>query len=288
MLSRYNIVRTSRSVLIASVIIFILTIFLFPTIWIILTSIRPMEEINAVPPVWIPQKLTLEHYVHAIFGYSGFTHFSFFPRYLFNSFVSASISTAIALIAGSLSGYCLSRFNFRGKNVIFLLILLTRAIPGIALSLPLYILFMRLGLLDTLYSLIITYSVLNLPFVTWMMEGFFREVPREVDEAAFIDGCSKWSAFWRISLPLTKSGIIASATLIFMLAYNEFPVAFVITASARSRTVSVGLYEFMHEFYIDWGGMSAAGTITLIPIVILTLIIQKYIMRGLTFGAVKG
>lgn len=264
-----------------------LVIFLFPSVWMILTAIRAPAEINAVPPIWLPRNLTMEHFQHAIFGYSGLMKLSLFPRYLRNSLIIASASTFIAVLFGSLSAYSISRFNFKGKDLIFLGILLTRTIPGIALSLPLYLLFMKFNLVDTLQGLIIAYTALNTPFVTWMMEGAFREVPKEIDEAAFVDGSSKWQTFWRIALPLARPGLIASAILIFILSYNEFPIAFVIAASARSRTAPVGLYEFMHEFYIDWGGMCAAGTIMILPIIIFTFIIQKHIVRGLTFGALK-
>jgi multiple sugar transport system permease protein len=208
--------------------------------------------------------------------------------YLFNSAVAALTSTFVSIILGTIAGYSFSRFNFRGKDSVFLGLLLTRCIPGIALSLPLLILFGPLGLVDTLPGLVIVYSSINTPFITWMMEGFFMEVPRELDEAAYIDGCSKLRAFTTVDLPLARTGIISSAALAFLLAWVEYPISFVLTSSMRSRTTPPGIFTFMTQFHIDWGGLSAAATILTIPAIIFIALTQKYIVRGLTFGAVRG
>ena len=178
----------------------ILFIFFIPALWIILTSIRNRNEIDAFPPVWVPTGFTLDSYKilfgmptpEGAFGLGGAMPVA---KYATNSIVIALTSTFFALAIGTMAGYVFSRFKFRGKNGIYLGMMLARAIPGIALSLPLFIVFARGGLTDTITGMIIIYSTLNIPFTIWLMDGFFRAIPRELDEAARIDGCSLWQAF---------------------------------------------------------------------------------------------
>ncbi|MEM4312155.1 MAG: carbohydrate ABC transporter permease [Nitrososphaerales archaeon] len=269
----------------------ILTIFLLfftiPTIWIILTSIRDPNEINIIPIIWFPKNVTNINYIHAIFGYTGAAE-SRFLYYMFNSFLAASISTALALSIGTIAGYSFSRFRFNAKDKLFFILILVRAIPGISLSLPLLIFYNYLGLSDTIVGLALVYTALNTPFVTWMMSGFFDEIPKEIDEASYIDGCNTINAFTKVILPLTSHGLVATSIFIFLLSWNEFPIAFVLTTTLSSRTAPVGIFEFMSQFYIDWGGMAAASTLLMLPAFIFTYWVQKYIIRGLTFGAIKG
>lgn len=287
-LERRKLSRILRNSLLYITIIIVLVTFLVPPIWVALTSIRSGSEINTVPPVWIPKNLTAVNYVNAIWGYSGQSGKVPLARYVLNSAVASLTSTVMALIVGALAGYSFSRFKFRRRDTLYFSILLARAIPGIALSLPLLILFARVGLHDTLQGLIVAYSALNIPFVTWMMEGFFREIPIELDEAAYVDGCSRFGTFLRIAIPLAKPGLAASAIFSFLLSWNEFPIAFILTYSLASRTAPVGLFDFLQEFFIDWSGLCAAATVLLIPTLIFTFAIRKQIVRGITFGAVKG
>lgn len=278
-----TLLHQSLTILILSILF---VIFIFPSFWMFTTSLKPNGDITSAKPVWIPTQLTWENYEHVVYGYPGTE--ALFQKYLFNSGVAALTSTLVSVILGTIAGYSFSRFKFRGKDSIFLGLILTRCVPGIALSLPLLILFGSLGLADTLLGLIIVYSCLDTPFVTWMMEGFFAEVPRELDEAAYIDGCSMLGTFMRVDLPLAMAGIMSSAALAFLLAWVEYPISFVLTSSIRSRTVPPGIFTFMTEFHIDWGGLSAAATIITIPALIFIVITQRYVLRGLTFGAVKG
>jgi len=264
-----------------------LLFFTIPIVWIILTSIRDPNEINIVPIIWFPKKITSINYIHAIFGYTASAE-SRFLLYMFNSFLAASISTILSLAIGTMAGYSFSRFMFKGKDRLYLILILVRAIPGIALSLPLLIFYSYLNLSDTIIGLALVYTALNVPFVTWMMSGFFDEIPKEIDEAAYVDGCNKVTAFTKVSLPLASHGLIATAIFIFLLSWNEFPIAFILTTTLASRTAPVGIFEFMSQFYIDWGGMSAAATLLMLPAFLFTYWIQKYIIRGITFGAIKG
>jgi multiple sugar transport system permease protein len=212
----------------------VLVAFFIPALWIILTSIRIRSEINAHPPVWIPSGFSFDSYKilfgmptpEGAFGLGGSIPVADYAR---NSIVIALVSTFFALIFGTLAGYAFSRFRFKGKNGIFLGMMLARAIPGIALSLPLFIMYARTGLSDTVPGMIITYVALNIPFTAWLMDGFFRAIPKELDEAARIDGCSAWTAFLRIDLPLALPGAAASGIFAFLTSWNEFALANVIT-----------------------------------------------------------
>jgi len=266
----------------------ILIVVLFPIYWIFLTSIKSEREIVAYPPIFFPRSFTIEHYIHVIYGYSGLTRFSLFPSYFMNSIIVASVSTVLSVFLALFAAFAFSRFRFRGRDLLFLSIIMLRATPGIALSIPLYIFYRTLGLDDTLLGLTIAYTALNTPFATWLLAGYIDEIPRILDEAAEIDGASWWSVLWKILVPLSRPGILTTALLIFVFSWNEFPIAFIVTSSVASRTATVGIYTFMQEFFIDWGGMSAAATFMYLPPILLAFIAQKALVRGLTFGAVKG
>ena len=271
----------------------LLFIFFVPVFWIILTSVRIRSEVNAFPPVWIPTKFSLDSYKillgmptpQGAFGMGSSIPVADYAR---NSIVIALMSTAFALTCGTLAGYAFARFRFRGKNGIFLGLMLARAIPGIALSLPLFIVYARVGLSDTLQGMILTYAALNVPFTVWLMEGFFRAIPKELDESARIDGCSTWGAFIRVDLPLALPGAAAAGIFAFLTAWNEFALASIITRTPASRTFPPALFEFTGQFVSDWRGMTALSVLMLIPAVIFVALIQRQLMEGLTSGATKG
>lgn len=258
-----------------------------PAVWIVLTSVRNPIEINATPPVWLPRELTLEGF-KPMFGQATTATGSVpFHLYFRNSTIVAIGSTLVSLTLGTLAGYAFSRFRFRGRNALFLGIMLSRAVPGIALSLPLFLLFARLGLADRLWGLGLVYVAVNIPFIIWLMDGFFREIPRELSEAAFIDGCSNWQAFIRIALPLALPGLAASAIFAFLASWNEFQLAVVLTRTIASKTAPVGLFDFTGQFTIDWRGMAALSVLMMIPAVVFVLAVQRNLVQGLTLGAVK-
>jgi multiple sugar transport system permease protein len=271
----------------------ILLIFFIPALWIILTSIRIRSEIDVHPPVWIPTQLSLDSYKilfgmptpEGAFGLGGEIPVTDYAR---NSIVIALTSTLLALTFGTLAGYVFSRFSFKGKNGIFLGMMLARAVPGIALSLPLFILFARVGLSDRVPAMIITYVAMNIPFTAWLMDGFFRAIPQELDEAARIDGCSRWGAFLRVDLPLALPGAAAAGIFAFLTAWNEFALANVITRTPASRTFPPALFEFTGQFVSDWRGMTAMSVLMLIPAIIFVAMVQRQLMEGLTSGATKG
>ena len=257
-----------------------------PGAWIVLSSMRPTVEIMAKPPVWIPQKLSFEAYtaMFGVVGQGGIPVWDYFR----NSLIISITSTVIAIAIGMAGGYAFARFRFRGKSALFLGLMLTRTVPGIALSLPLFIIFARLGIIDTHLALIVTYVALNVPFTIWLIDGFFRQVPRDLAEAAQIDGCTRWQAFWQVEFPLAGPGIASSAIFAFMTSWNEFALASQLTRSVNSKTLPVGLLDYTSEFTIDWRGMCALAVVMILPAFLLTFVIQKRLVSGLTFGAVKG
>ncbi len=265
----------------------ILLVYIIPAGWITLTSLRPTKDILSKPPVWVPSDLSLKTY-RMIFSRESHGEMSVpVKEYFVNSIIISFSSTILALAIGMLAGYSFSRFQFKGKNTIFLLIMLSRAIPGIALSLPLLMVYSRTALIDTKIGMIIAYIALNVPFTIWLTDGFFREIPKELDESASIDGCSPWMAFWRIDFPLAGPGIAAAGIFAFLLSWNEFAIANVLTKSLNSKTMPVGLFDFVNEFVMDWRGMCTMAVIMLVPAIALTIAIQKNLVRGLTFGALK-
>ncbi|MFS8049095.1 carbohydrate ABC transporter permease [Rhizobium sp. BR 314] len=261
-------------------------IICLPGLWIIVSSLRPTVEIMAKPPIWIPQELSLEAYrsMFSGVGQGGIPVWDYFR----NSLIISITSTAIALIIGMSGGYAFARFRFRGKSTVFLGLMLTRSVPGVALSLPLFMVYARLGIIDTHFGLILTYVALNVPFTIWLIDGFFRQVPKDLAEAAQIDGCTRWQAFWQVEFPLAGPGIASAGIFAFLTCWNEYALASQLTRSVDSKTLPVGLLDYTSEFTIDWRGMCALAVVMIVPALALTFIIQKHLVSGLTFGAVKG
>ncbi|PSJ57045.1 carbohydrate ABC transporter permease [Kumtagia ephedrae] len=263
-----------------------MAVICLPGLWIVLSSLRPTVEILAKPPVWIPQEISFDAYV-AMFsgvGQGGIPVLDYFR----NSIVISVTSTVIALAIGMAGGYAFARYRFKGKSGIFLGFMLTRTVPGIALSLPLFFVFARLGIIDTHFGLILAYVALNVPFTIWLIDGFFRQVPKDLAEAAQIDGCTRWQAFWQVEFPLARPGIASAGIFAFLTSWNEFALASQLTRSTASKTLPVGLLDYTAEFTIDWRGMCALAVVMIVPALTLTFIVQKHLVSGLTSGAVKG
>ena len=263
-----------------------MAVICMPGLWIVLSSLRPTVEIMAKPPVWIPTELSFDAYI-AMFsgiGQGGIP----VVRYFMNSLIISVTSTVIALVIGMSGGYAFARYRFKGKSSWFLGLMLTRTVPGIALSLPLFFVYARLGIIDTHFGLILAYVALNIPFTIWLIDGFFRQVPRDLAEAAQIDGCTRWQAFWQVEFPLAGPGIASAGIFAFLTAWNEFALASQLTRSVNSKTLPVGLLDYTAEFTIDWRGMCALAVVMIVPALTLTFIVQKHLVGGLTSGAVKG
>jgi multiple sugar transport system permease protein len=266
----------------------VLALLALPAVWIVLTAFRPAAEVNASPPVWIPREFTLDAFT-TMFGLNpGSRQRIHVDAYLLNSLTAAAFSTVFALAAGTLAGYAFARFRFRLHTAAFLALMFSRSVPGVALSLPLFLLFVRAGLVNNVYALGFVYVAINIPFTVWLMDGFFRQIPAELTESAYIDGCSYWQAFWRVNLPLAVPGLATAAIFAFLTAWNEFQIASVLTRSNAARTFPPGLFAFTEQFTVDWRGMCAMSVLMMIPAIAFVVVIQRYLVSGLTFGAVKG
>jgi multiple sugar transport system permease protein len=263
-----------------------MSIICIPGLWIVLNSFRPTVAIMAQPPVWVPRGLNLDNY-RAMFGGAGEGGVPV-VQYFTNSLIISVTSTVIAILIGMAGGYAFARYRFRGKSAIFIGLLLTRAVPGVALSLPLFIVMAKTGLIDTHVGLIMVYVAMNVPFTIWLIDGFFRQVPPDLAEAAEIDGCTRWQAFWKVEFPVAKSGVASAGIFAFLTSWNEYALASQLTRSTFSKTMPVGLRDFTSEFTINWGGMCALAVLMIIPALILTFLVQKHLIAGLTFGGVKG
>jgi len=272
-----------QKVITVTVLIIALIFFMFPVIWMFLTSFKTEAEYFSYPPVFIPKDFSFRNYFNAMAfppdGRGGL-------QGLRDSLIIASATTVASVLIGSLAAYSLSRFKTGGDNFSFW-ILSTRMFPPVAAALPLFLIFKEIKLLDTHLALIIANTVFALPFVIWLLKGFFDELPLELEEAALIDGCSHWGAFTRVALPLVTPGLVATALFSFIFAWNEFMFALLLTRrTVRTLTIIVPSLVGGHE--ILWGEIAALGTIAIIPGIVLSLLLQRYLIRGLTMGAVKG
>ena len=256
---------------------------LVPVYWMLTISLKSEVDQFSVPPKWLAFTPTLAHYADAFVERS-------FGRYLLTSALVAVLSTACALVLGTLAAYGLARFRLpaRLNTRVALWILSTRMFPPIVTAVPLFLLMSDLQLLDTVASLVIVYTALNLPFVVWMMRGFFQEIPRELEEAARVDGDSRLGALRRVILPLVAPGLAATAVFCLIISWNEFLFALTLTQTDNAMTLPVGLAGRVTQYEIEWGVMSAAGVVAMIPILVFALAVQRYLVRGLSLGAVKG
>jgi multiple sugar transport system permease protein len=263
-----------------------MAILCIPGIWVVMTAFRPNIEVLARPAVWIPQNPTLDNFAR-LFGLSAAQQGLPVAQYFVNSLVISVTSTLVAVVIGMAGGYAFARYRFRGKATLFLAFMLSRTVPGVALSLPLFIIWARLGIIDTSFGLIVVYMAINIPFTIWLTDGFFRQIPVDLSEAAQIDGCTPWQAFWKIEFPLARSGLASAAIFAFLTSWNEYALASQLTRTTASKTMPVGLMDFTAQFTVDWTGMSAMAVLIIIPALVLTFIVQKHLIAGLTFGGVK-
>ena len=254
----------------------VLVIMLFPFYWMILTSFRNQLANTSATPVWFFRP-TLDNYINVVRGND-------FLAFTWNSFVVASLSTLLGLVIGLPAAYSIARFK---QNGLAFAILIARLTPYITYLVPWYLAFRALGLIDTYVALTLTHLIVGMPLITWIMISFFEDVPVELEEAAFVDGSSRIGAFWRIILPLSAPGIVAAGILAFIFSWNQFLFSLVLSGP-NTRPVPVAVFNFISYGQIDFGGLGAAAVLITLPVILLTLLIQRYIVTGLTMGAVKG
>lgn len=252
-----------------------------PIYWMVATSFKSGRHLFTWPPTYIPWPPTLENYNEA-----------FVQRplldYARNSLIVAAVSTPISVTLASLAAFGFSRYRFRGRKTLLFLILAARMLPGLIVALPLFLIFRDLLLVDTLTGLIIAYTVFNLPFNIWLLQAFFAEVPKELEDAAVVDGCSPLRFFFGILVPLAAPGLVASAILCLLLAWNEFGFALILTYTLDSQTLPIAIAGLSSDRGTYFGAMAAAGTLAVMPVFLFAVVIQRYLVKGLTAGAVKG
>ena len=275
--------RRSRAADILTYIILLgLTAFCIgPILWLLLTSLKQERDIVTATIQYLPRRLTLENYV-TIWTESGF------PGLVVNSAITTFYTVLMAGAAGTLAAYALARCDFRGRTALLLGFLVVRMFPAVLMIIPIFLLMRGLGLLDTRIGLALAYTSFLLPLFIWMMMGFFEAAPRELEDAARIDGCTRLGAMVRIVIPIVRNGLVATSVFVAIAAWNEFIFALMLTTSEGSRTWPVGLQLMVGEFQLPWGPLSAGGIISIVPVLVMFAIVQRTMVRGIAAGAVKG
>ena len=252
---------------------------LVPLYWVVITSIKPSNDYLTVPPVWFPAEPTIVHYTAALFSYRGL-------QGLVNSLIIASVSTVLSAILGTMMAYSLARFNTGGQHLAFW-VLSQRFLPPVAIILPIFLLFRSWGLYDTRFGLIIAYTFMTLPISVWMMYAYFRQLPRSLEEAALVDGLSRWQTMWMVAVPLAAPGIAAASVFVFIAVWTEFFFALVLT-SRHAFTLPTVFRAFLGFQGAQYGEACALATTSLVPSIILGMLVQRHLVRGLTLGALRG
>jgi multiple sugar transport system permease protein len=265
----------ARFVVIGLFVIFVLA----PLYWVVITSIKPSSDYLTVPPVWFPAQPTIVHYSAALFSYRGL-------QGLLNSLIVASASTVLSAAMGTMMAYSLARFNTGGQHLAFW-VLSQRFLPPVAIVLPLFLLFRSWGLYDTHFGLIVAYTFMTLPLSVWMMYAYFRQLPKSLEEAALVDGLSRWQAFRMVAVPLAAPGIAATAVFVFIAVWTEFFFALILT-SRYAFTLPTVFCAFLGFQGAQYGEACALATTSLVPSIILGILVQRHLVRGLTLGALRG
>lgn len=271
----------------------VLLYFLGPVLWLLLSSIQPEDELTAVPPKWIPEKITLDNY-YAFFDKNlrdklhvpGVA--SEVVSSLLNSTIIAMFVTIISLSIAIPAAYTFARYSSKILSFWYVIILLFRLVPAVAIVIPFYVIMKNMGLLGNFSSVIIAHTTFTLPFIVWVLRGFFCAIPVDIEEAALIDGCTKFGAIIRVVLPVVVPGIIASAVFAFMFSWNEFFFSLILTSASRIKTIPVVSALFASDMLLKHGIMNAEAIVAIIPPIFFALIFSSYLRKGLASGSVVG
>lgn len=273
---------TTEVVLTHAVLITACAVVLYPVLWVIKMALSPSQGFSmSLNP--IPTHVTLDNFRHILSADHGL-----FWRQAFNSVVVSVATTIVGVALACTSAYAFSRFRFPGRKAGLGSFLVTQMFPGVVMAIPLYLLLDRLHLLNSLTGLVLVYSTSSLPFCVWMLKGYFDTIPKDLEEAAIMDGASQWTIFTRVILPLTKPAIVVTALFSFMTAWNEFILAATFLSDKKMYTLPVVLQSFVGDYSTQWGYFAAGAIIVSLPVMLLFFKLQKYLVGGLTAGAVKG
>lgn len=253
---------------------------IFPVIWMFTSSFLPASDIYSVTPKFSLRNGTFENYRYVL----GETHTL---KYFWNSIIIALCTTLISIILAILAGYGFARFRFSGKNILSIFVLLSQMLPLVVVLVPLYLVLSKFGLLDTKTGLVLAYLIFTIPLSTWFLRGFFETIPSELEEAALVDGCTRFGALIRVIIPVSTPGIFATATYAFIVAWQEFLFSLSFTLSHDSRTLPVGISSFIGQYNINWGAVMASSTLVSIPVMVLFLAFYDQFVQSFTEGIIK-
>lgn len=259
----------------------IFVVILFPLYWLLATSLKPSDEIFASPPTLFPETFSWSHYENVFRN-------SEIPTYFYNSIVIAAATVFVVLTVASLAAYSVTRYQFRGKIAYFVTILFAQVMPLTTLIVPLYIMWGKLDMLNSFASIILTYCAILTPMAIWLLTGYFKSIPKDIDEAATIDGCSSFGILMRMVLPLARSGLVAVGLTVCITVWQEMLISMTFVSDDAMRTLPAGINNFITRSGIQWGPLNASGIVTTLPVLVIFIIFQKALVKGLTAGATKG
>jgi multiple sugar transport system permease protein len=272
--------RRAAHAAIYTILVAVTAIMLFPVAWMLTVSVRPNVEVMKIPPQWIPTVFTLAPYAKVL----GSTRYL---RTFLNSYVIALVVTAFSLVIGALAAYALARFRFKGQRAVIMFLIITQMFPLVLLCIPYFRLVVQLGLYDTLTALIVVYTTFTLPFCILMLRSYFAQIPKDMEEAAMVDGCSRLGAIARTLLPMSFPALVGAGLYTFLLAWNEFLFAVVLIESWGKRVITIAIYSLLAEFVTEWSMMMAFSVLASAPLVIVFIFLQRYVVQGMTAGAIK-
>ncbi len=272
--------RRTAHAAIYSALVMAAAIMMFPVAWMLTVSVRPNVEVMKIPPQWIPTTFTLSPYAKVLGS-------SRYLRTFGNSYFIALVVTAVSLFIGALAAYAQARFRFRGQRSVIMFLIVTQMFPLVLLCIPYFRIVVRLGLYDTLTSLIVVYTTFTLPLCILMLRSYFVQSPREMEEAAMVDGCSRLGAIVRTLLPLSFPALVGAGLYTFLLAWNEFLFAVVLIESWEKRVITMAIYSLLAEFVTEWSMMMAFSVLASAPLVVAFIFLQRYVVQGMTAGAIK-
>lgn len=280
--------RALTSTLLYAAMVIAVLVVLAPFAWLLISSVAAPVDLIRRPLEWIPSHIGFDRFAQLTFGSSPGDTAQGFRSAIVNSTVIASAVTVVSLIAGTLAAYAFARLRFPGRGWLMLAFMATYMLPPIALILPLYQIMNLLHLRDTPLALIIVYSSFVTPFVIWIMRGYIATISSDLDDAARIDGCSRLGALWRVIVPVALPGLLSTALLAFLMAWDEFLYALILTQTNAAKTLPVAINDFIGRFGVDFGLLATGGVIAALPPVLIAFVFQRYIVAGLTMGGVKG
>ena len=254
---------------------------LLPLVWGLSTSLKPESMVLSADPQWIPSTVTLENFRLALFE-------SEIPRALLNSVIVTITAVVLTIAVAIPAGYAAARYRFRGRSTLLFYVLATSMIPGIAVLLPLYVIAVGLGLTNNLLTMIVIYAAWQVPTVTWIVKGFFEAVPKEIEDAARVDGCSSIRILLQIMVPIIQPGLAAAAVIAFVYIWNDFLIGATFATETHLRLINVSLYQYLSQYGIVWGQLMAAVMVTLLPVALFFALLEPRFIEGLSRGAIKG